>query len=65
MNTQLQATQKTNADLNYETSKFALNVGIVAAALVGLWGATCLIAGLMNGGGGTVIKGFFTAITGV
>ncbi len=64
MNTQLQTTQKTKTDLNYESSKFALSVGVVSAAMIGLWGIVCLVAGVMNGGIGTMVKGYVTAITG-
>ncbi|MEN8189588.1 MAG: hypothetical protein ABFS19_07060 [Thermodesulfobacteriota bacterium] len=65
MTTQLKTTQKTKTDLNYEASKFVLGVGMISAALIGLWGAACLVSGLLNGGLGAMAKGYFTAITGM
>lgn len=59
--TNAQINKEAEVTIGYETTKFALWVGIAMAAVVGLWGGACLIGGLMNGG---LVKGFITAITG-
>jgi len=56
--------KRTEINAGYETSKFALAVGMTMAGLVGLWGCACMISGLMNGGLGGLVKGLMTAITG-
>ncbi len=55
---------ETKTDAGYEASKFGLNVGMGMAALIGLWGAACLIGGLASNGVGGMLKGLLTAITG-
>ena len=65
MKTKTQIKQQATTNIAQETSKFALNVGIVMAALVGLWGVACLIGGLMSGGLGGLINGYVSAITGM
>lgn len=55
---------RTEIDASYETSKFALAVGMTMAGFVGLWGCACMVSGLMTGGLGGIIKGLMTAITG-
>jgi len=62
--TNVRINKETEINAGYETSKFALAVGMVMAGLVGLWGSTCMISGLMNGGLGGFVKDFMTAITG-
>lgn len=52
------------ADAGYEVSRFALNVGLVLSALIGIWGLSCLIFGLATSGVGGLLRGFWTAITG-
>ena len=52
------------AEVGYEASRFALSVGMGMAALIGLWGAACLIGGLATNGIGGMLKGYLTAITG-
>ena len=52
------------ADAVYEASRFGLSVGMGMAALVGLWGAACLIGGLATNGIGGLLRGYLTAITG-
>ncbi|MBU0943604.1 MAG: hypothetical protein KJ804_16755 [Proteobacteria bacterium] len=64
MATHTQTTTRTQEDTGYETSKFALGVGISMAALVGLWGMTCLISALANVGTVNVLKNYFVAISG-
>ncbi len=55
---------ETKTDVGYEASRFGLNVGMAMAALIGLWGAACLIGGLAGNGIGGMLKGLMTAITG-
>ncbi len=62
--TNINTTHETEINASYETSKFALAVGIGMAAIIGLWGLACMISGLINGGLGSAIKGFMTAVTG-
>jgi len=51
-------------DVGYEASKFALNVGIGMAALIGIWGMACLIGGLVTNGVGGMLAGYVSAVTG-
>ncbi len=55
-------TNSTQVDAAYETSTFALGVGISAAALVGVWACACMISALMNNGITDVAKGLLGAI---
>ena len=57
-------TEATTTDAAYEASKFGLSVGMGMAALIGLWGAACLIGGLATNGIGGMLRGYLTAITG-
>ena len=57
-------TIKNNVDAGYETSKFALGLGMSMAALVGLWGTACLVSALASNGPVTLIKSYFTAMLG-
>ena len=65
MNTNTNTAQRTQIDAGYETSKFALGVGLSMAALVGIWGAASLISALASNGPVTLVKGLFTAVTGM
>ncbi|MBC8207891.1 MAG: hypothetical protein H8E79_01840 [Desulfobulbaceae bacterium] len=65
MKTNIQTQKETKTNVAQETSKFALNIGIVMAALVGIWGLACLIGGLMSGGFGGAIQGYVSAVTGM
>ena len=59
-NTRTEAT----TDLRDEVSKFSLRVGIALAALIGIWGVSCLVGALASNGFGGTLKGFLSAITG-
>jgi hypothetical protein len=65
MNTNTNTAQRIQVDAGYETSKFALGVGLSMAALVGLWGVASLISALASNGPVTLVKGLFTAVTGM
>jgi len=62
MTTNTTTTTNTQIDAGYETSKFALGVGITATALVGIWACACMVSALMNNGVAEVAKGLLGAI---
>lgn len=64
MTANTQTTTRNQTEVGYETSTFALGVGIAAAAMTGLWATACMVSVIMNNGLGGTIKGLFTAITG-
>ncbi len=64
MTTNTQTTTLNQVEAGYETSKFALGVGMTMAAFVGLWGATCLASALVSAGPLNVLKGYVTAMLG-
>ncbi len=64
MTTTTQTTTTTQIDPGYETSTFALGVGITMAALIGIWGFTCLASALFSQGPLNVIQGYFSAVIG-
>ncbi len=51
-------------DIRDETSKTALIIGIIMAAIVGIWGMACIIGGIVTSGMGNLIKGYIIAIIG-
>jgi len=65
MTTNTNTTTKNQVDASYETSKFALGVGISMAALVGLWGAASLISALASNGPVGLVKAYVTAVIGM
>jgi len=64
MNANTITATETGADVQYETSKFGMNVIMAMSSLIGLWGAACLIGGLVENGAGTMLKGFLSATIG-
>ena len=58
-------TTRTQVDAGYETSKFALGVGIAMAALIGLWGTVSLISALASNGPIGLIKAYVSAVVGI
>ena len=56
---------KEAVNIQDETSKTALKIGIVMAAAVGLWGLACLIGGLATAGIGGTAMGYIKAVLGV
>ncbi|AGF77517.1 hypothetical protein UWK_00943 [Desulfocapsa sulfexigens DSM 10523] len=57
-------TTRTQVNAGYETSKFALGVGMATAAMIGLWATACMVSVLMNNGVVGTAKALLTAITG-
>lgn len=64
MTTNTETTIRTQAEVGYETSKFALGVGIATAAMIGIWATACMASAVMNNGIGGTVKALFTAIAG-
>ena len=65
MNTNINTANGTRVDATYETSKFALGVGLSMATLVGLWGVASLVSALASNGPIGLVKSLITAITGM
>jgi len=57
-------TTRNQVEAGYETSKFALGLGMAMAALVGIWGTACLISAMSSMGPLNVIQGYLTAVIG-
>lgn len=62
--TTVRTNKEAEINASYETSKFAMTVGMTMAALVGIWGCACMISGVLDGGLGGLVKGLVSAITG-
>jgi len=62
--TKTQLQDENQIDAGYEASRFALNVGLGMAALIGTWGMACLIGGLVINGVGGMLTGYLAAISG-
>ena len=65
MKTNTNTTKRTEINAAYETSKFALGVGITMAALVGIWGVASLVSALSGNGPMNLVKSYFTAVIGL
>ncbi len=57
-------TTTTQIEAGYETSKFALGLGMAMAAFVGIWGTACLASAMISMGPLNVIQGYITAVIG-
>ena len=55
---------KEQVDAGYEACRYALNSIMAMAALIGVWGLSCLISGLATNGIGGLLRGWWTAVTG-
>lgn len=64
MNANTNTTTRTEAEVGYESSQFALGTGMVVAAFAGLWGAVCLVSALVNIGPLNVVNSYLTAMLG-
>ncbi len=62
MNTRIE--KQNQVDVIHETSTFVLSVGIISAALVGIWGVICLISALSSNGPVNLVKGYISTIIG-
>ncbi len=57
-------TTRNQVEAGYETSKFALGLGMAMAALVGIWGTACLASAMVSMGPLNVVQGYLTAVIG-
>jgi hypothetical protein len=64
MNTPIITKEKIQIDIADEILSFTLKAGTVLCALIGIWGITCIVAGLTSAGPIAMIRGYITAITG-
>jgi hypothetical protein len=55
---------ETPVDVLYETSQFAMGVGMVSASLIAVWAMLCMASAISSNGLPGVIKSFFSAVTG-
>lgn len=62
MTTYTNTATRNQTSVGYETSKFALGVGISAAALIGVWASACMISALMNHTVAEIAKGLLGAM---
>lgn len=58
------STNKTKINAGYETSTFALGVGMTMAALIGIWGTACLVSALISNGPVSLVKNYILALVG-
>jgi hypothetical protein len=64
MKTLIRSDSRTRTDLTQETSQFIFTIVSAVALLIGIWGAACLISGLISNGALAMFKGYISAITG-
>ena len=65
MNTIIETSKRTETDLEHEVSQFSFKIVSITALLFGIWGAACLISGLLSNGVSEMARGYLTAITGM
>ena len=64
MTTNTLTTTNTQIEAGYETSKFALGLGMTMAALVGIWGTACLASAMLSMEPLNLVQGYITAVIG-
>ena len=64
MTTDTTTRTEVRVDIRDEVSKFSLRIGMALAAIIGIWGVSCLVGALAGNGVSGTLKGFMTAITG-
>ena len=64
MKTLLKTDRQTQTSLDHEVSQFIFTIVSASAVLIGIWGATCLISGLLANGFVSMLRGYITAVTG-
>lgn len=57
--------EKVDVDIADETMGFMAKVVGVLSAVIGIWGFTCLLAGLISAGPVQLLRGYIFAITGL
>jgi len=58
----MKTTVNNNVDVKKEVQEFSMKIGFGMAALIGIWGLSCLIGGLIVSGPAGLIAGFLTVI---
>lgn len=57
--------ERIHVDLADEGINFTFKIGAVICGLIGIWAVSCLLAGLAGVGPVAMVKGYFSAITGL
>lgn len=57
--------KRVDVDIADETMSFMAKVVGVVSAVIGIWGFTCLMAGLISAGPVQLIQGYISAVTGL
>jgi hypothetical protein len=65
MKTLVKTTKRTETNLEHEVSYFLFTFISASALLLGIWGAVCLISGLVSDGFVSMARGYISAITGL
>lgn len=65
MKTLLKTAKRTETNLEHEVSHFLFTFISASALLLGIWGAVCLISGLLSDGFASMARGYLSAITGM
>ena len=57
----------TNAKTNTSSAADKMTISLIGSAsvLIGLWAAACFVGAVISNGPAGIIKGFFTAVTGM
>ena len=54
-----------NLEAERQLARAGIRMGAIAAGLLGMWAAACMVSGLVQAGGiGNLVQGFMTAIGG-
>lgn len=64
MKTLVRSSNQARTDLSHHTSQSIFTIVSAAALLIGIWGAACLISGLVSNNALAMFKGYIAAITG-
>ncbi|HBH27941.1 MAG TPA: hypothetical protein DDX99_03745 [Desulfofustis sp.] len=64
MKTITKTTTHNKTTLERDISSVLLTVVSASAVIAGIWGAACLLSGLVNNGVMGLVRGYITAITG-
>ncbi len=65
MNSPIITKEKIQVDLADEVMSFTLKTGIVFCCLIGIWGVACITSSMISAGPLAMLRGYFTAITGI
>ena len=65
MKTIRQTSRLTKIELDREVSQFVFTIISASAVLLGIWGAACLVSGMIANGIVPMIQGYISALTGI